>query len=541
MDDPADWTKVAWRDWGPAAFEAAQSQERPVLLAVTGFWSGWSRAMDGRTYSDPRIAAAIADATVPVRVDADAHPLVRARYTMGGLPATVFLTPEGRLLASAGYLDADEFREVLDRVVDSWSDRDDDIGRIPDPLEDPTLPGGRVTNDIVGHLVGQLDAQFDERHAGWGTDVKFPLPAAIEFALVRRPDQATRTLRAIRDSLEDPGDGGFFRHARETDWRDPMLEKLLSVNASLLRAIADAYLVTGESAYRDLAGRTVEHLLDTLWNGESFANSQAPGEYFSAPPEERDPGDAPPVDPARYADTNALAIDALLRYVAYTDDERTREHARRALNWLETECVSDGAVAHHPGESAGPIRLVDQAATLQALSTANQVLGPSFEATARSIADRTIEVLQDDPGAFRDGNADGPALLGRPLYPIEENARTADALLDLALISGDDTYREAATRALAAFADAAEHLGVQAARYGRAAARVLEQPLVIDVATPPGSDMHRAALRMANPEKVVVPGADIDGPDLAAIRGTQPASVPITEPADLAEAVERVQ
>jgi hypothetical protein len=44
---------------------------------------------------------------------------------------------------------------------------------------------------------------------------------------------------------------------------------------------------------------------------------------------------------------------------------------------------------------------------------------------------------------------------------------------------------------------------------------------------------------MADPEKVVVPGAEVDGANLAAIRGETPPAEPITGPADLARAVER--
>lgn len=550
MDDAAARTTVDWREWGDAAFEEAERVDRPVLLAITGFWCGWCRAMDGRTYADPRIAARIADAVIPVRVDADRQPMVRARYTMGGLPATVFTTPEGRILASAGYLEPEDFRDVIDRVVDSWTGGDGagdrPPGRVPEPLADAAPPGGSVTGTIVQQLIGQLDALFDERHAGWGTDPKFPLPATIEFALTRRPEQATRTLAAIREHLEDPGDGGFFRHARERDWSEPMLEKLLSVNAGLLRAHAQAYLATGDTAHRLAGERTVGFLAETLQSGGGFANSQAPGEYFSRPPADRRAADRPPVDQARYADTTAQAVEASLRFAAYTDDERARTIATEGLSWLLETGVRDGSVVHVPeaaepsesGDPAARYLLGDQAAVLDALTTASQVLGPEYLASARSVADVTLDRLQTDSGAFRDGDVDGPALLDRPLFQIELNARLADALVDLAILTRDEQYRVAAERAVGAFADAAEHLGVQAARYGRAAARLVTDPLVIDVATDPGTDLHRAALRMADPEKVVVPGADIDSPGLAGIRGVDDPDGPIETPADLAVAVE---
>lgn len=539
MDDAAARTKVEWREWGEAAFAEAAERERPVLLASTGFWCGWCRAMDGRTYDDPRIAANLNEEVVPIRVDADERPRVRARYTMGGLPATVFTTPDGRLIASAGYLDTDDFRDVFDRVLASWERKGSEAGQVPDPLADPEIPGGTATADVERQLIGQLDAQFDDEHAGWGSETKFPLPETVQFALPRRPEQATRTLQAIIEHLEDPGDGGFFRHAQNPDWGRPMLEKLLSVNAGLLGALADAYLVTGEQAYRDAADRTVAFLQDHLWTGERFANSQAPGEYFSQDPAERDPNDEPPVDTRAYADSTAETVTALLRYTACTDDDRARRLAEHGLDWLEEQALSDGTVAHAPHLDATSV-LADQAAVLEALTTATQVLDSRYATDARAIADRTIDALQTDAGAFMDGLPEGPALLDRPLHPIDENARLADSLVDLALLTGEDRYREAAREAVDAFADAADHLGVQAARYARATARVLDRPLVIDVGTAPGSDLHRAALRMADPEKVVVPDAEFDGNGRARIRGEPPQGDPIDSPADLAAAVQRV-
>ena len=536
MDESAARTTVDWQPWGREPFDAAAAAGQPLLLAVTGFWCGWCRAMDARTYADPRIGARINDAVVPVRVDADRHPVVRARYTLGGLPATVFLAPDGRLLASAGYLDPEDFRDVLDRVLDSWTESDGAGGQVPEPLQETALPGGSISPAIEAQLVGQLDAGFDEEHAGWGTDAKFPLPAAIEFALTRRPAQAEQTLAAIREGLEDPGDGGFFRHARARDWSEPMLEKLLSVNAAMLRAQAQAYLTTGESVHRQGAERTVRFLVETLWADDGFANSQAPGEYFSQPPDERRPEDRPAIDAARYAETNADAVEALLRHVAYTDDELAREYAERGLGWLLGERVAEGRVRRSE-DASGPLTIWDQGAVLDALTTACQVLGTRYLEPAREVAEETISALRFPEGAFVDGTADGPALLDRPLYPIDANARLADALVDLAALTESDPYREAARAALDAYADAADHLGVQAARYGLATARLPDETLVIDVATGPGSDLHRAALRMADPEKVVVPGADLAAPGRARIRGVDPLERPIQSPEDLAAAV----
>ncbi|MFW5911831.1 MAG: thioredoxin domain-containing protein, partial [Halolamina sp.] len=70
-----------------------------------------------------------------------------------------------------------------------------------------------------------------------------------------------------------------------------------------------------------------------------------------------------------------------------------------------------------------------------------------------------------------------------------------------------------------AFAGASHRVGVQVAEYGTVASRLVHEPLTVAVADDVGSDLHRAALRIADHEKVVVPDADATiAPDLD--RGT---------------------
>jgi hypothetical protein len=505
----ADPTKVEWFEWGSDAFERARRAGKPVLLALVAPWSAECRRMDERTYADPRIAANVGDGFVPVRVDADRHPRVRERYNMGGFPSTVFLTPEGRVLSGATFLGPEGFRGILDSVRRTWDAKGEDAGSVPRALRDPAPPGGTVDAGIEEHMVEQLLAAYDDEFGGWGSDVKFPLPRTVEFALVRARDQATRTLEAVQTHLLDTYDGGFYRYARNRDWRGAVREKLTDENAALVRAFVRGYRYTGTESYRTAADSTIDYLTTDLWTGDAFAASQGGDEeYFALEPADREDADPPPVDDTVFADRNGLAVDALLTYAAYTDDERALRFAGRARRHVVDTLVTDGRVAHcdDPGAPAG--LLVDQARTLGALTTAWQVRGDP--GPARAVADWTITNLRGDAGAFRDGPTDGPGLLDRPLYPLDTTVEMADALLDLALLSGEDRYREVAREAVAAFGGAADRMGVEVAGYAATAARLLD-PRAVEVGTPAGTDLHRAALRLADHETVVVPDAAGDG------------------------------
>ena len=538
-------TRIEWRSWGPDAFTEAANTETPILLSLSATWCGACHEMDARTYSEPRVAANVNDSFVPIRVDVDRNPRVRERYAMGGFPTTAFLTPTGELLTGAGYLGPDGMRDIVDRIRQVWDQKGADAGRVPRALADEPTPAGDLDGRIEEHIAGQLTEQFDPAHGGWGTDAKFPLPRTIEFALKREPEQARQTLDAIAQHLYDPVDGGFFRFATERDWSGVRHEKVLETNAALVRAFANGYLYTGEDAYREPAANTIDYLTETLWTGVAVGGSQGPGQgasYYGSDAEERADQPTPRTDLTVFAGGNALAADALLTYYAYTDDNHAREHADRILTALEADLIDtdSGVVTHYTdGESAGETGLLaDVARIVAAWTTARQVLGDDdYTAVATRVADHALDSLADG-GAFRDGPASGVGLCDRPLRPIDTGTEFADALLDLATITGTDRYRAAAADAVAGFAGAWDRIGVQVAGYGSVAARLTDGDLIVDVGDPAGSDLHRAALRIADHEAVVIPDADDVAAGTARVRGSEDS--PATTPAALTEQVSAV-
>ena len=539
-----DGTRVEWRAWGREAFAEAVDRDVPILLSLTATWCDSCHEMDAETYAVPTVAANVNDDFVPVRVDVDRHPRVRDRYNMGGFPSTVFLAPDGAVLTGAGYLGQDGLRQVLERVRALWETKGAEAGRVPRPLQDETPPAGELTEDVEAGMLGQLTAAYDEVAGGWGDGPKFPLPEALEFALKRDREMARRSLDAVSANLLDEYEGGFYRYALESDWSEIQHEKLLDENAALVRAFAHAYCYTGREAYREPADRTIGYLTTTLWNGDAgaFAGSQAPAPAasYTLEPSDRE-GDEPPVDDTVYAGANALAVDALLAYYGYTDDERARRYAERALEHLRTALLEDGAVTHfRTADATGePCLLANQARVLEALTSARSVLGADVLEEAEAVAEVTLERLRDGD-SFLDGPATGCGLCSRPLRPLGANVELADALVDLAVLTGEQRYRAVAGETLADFAGASDRFGPSAARYASVAARLLEEPLVVRVADEAGSDLHRAALRVADHESVVVPDAGGVEPGTARVERGERVSDAAETPAELGDRLRSV-
>lgn len=552
--DMEDVTLVEWREWGEAAFEEATAADVPVLCSLTATWCDHCHEMDAETYAEPRIAANVDDDFVPVRVDVDRHPRVRDRYNVGGFPSTVFLAPDGSLLSGAGYLGPDGMRQVLDSVRRLWAERGEDAARVPRALRDDEPPAGEVTDEIVSRMLATVRDRYDERAGGWGDGPKFPLPDTLEFALKRDREIALRSFDAVAANLGDEYEGGFYRFASERDWSGLQREKLLDSNAALVRAFANAYCYTGRDEYREPAERAIEYLTTTLWlpepagvdgagNGGAFAGSQAPADAsaYTLDPSDREAADAPPIDATAYAGGNALAVEGLATYAAYTDDERASRYAERALSYLREHLLEDGVVVHYRDGSEDGERclLANQARVLGALTTAWSVLGADVLEDARAVADVTIDRLRDGD-SFVDGPRSGPGLVSRPLRPLDANVAFADALLDLAVATDEHRYRPTARETLAAFAGASDRFGVQVARYASVVGRLFEGPLVIRVGGPAGSELHRAALRVADHEKVVVPAASDLEPGTARVERGDAVSATAETPEQLGDRVRAV-
>lgn len=523
MDEYAEESLVEWHDWGPEPFEIASRIQQPIILSLSASWCEACHEMDRTTYGTPQIAANIEDGFVPIRADVDQHPRVRERYNMGGFPSTVFLTPNGEIITGAGFMSIDMMRQALDTVRGTWDAKGIQAGRVPRALRDPEPPRGELTAAIEAHFVEQVAASFDEEFGGWGDGAKFPLPRTIEFAAKRDRDRALRTLEAVSAHLFDTYDGGFYRYAENRDWSDIHREKLLDENVALLRAFATGYLYTGQDSYRDTAEGAIDYLTTDLWTGDAFAGSQAGGDYYTLQPTEREAADEPVIDERIYADRNGLAVDALFRFGAYSDDERAIRYAERALEYVLDALVDGGVITHCEGGESE--LLVDSARLLAGLTTAEQAVGGYLDA-ATAVADHAVDALWED--SFLDGPRAGPGMLDRPLRPLETTVELADALVDLAALTGDESYHELARDALATFAGAHDRMSAEVASYGTACARAHYRPLVIE--TPePGSDLHRAAWRVADHEKVVVP---TDRDDAVVLRGGE-RGVPAETPDEL--------
>ena len=159
-----------------------------MLLSLTATWCHACHRMDAETWEHPGVAAAAAQSTVPVRVDADERPDVYARYHLGGLPSTALLTAEGEFIRGGTYLSPTQLFAFLEAGLADFRS-----GRRPGPRS--PRPRARPSH-LVDEVIARLMHRADRERGGFGEAPKIVEVEALTLLL--------RRWRATRESvLED--------------------------------------------------------------------------------------------------------------------------------------------------------------------------------------------------------------------------------------------------------------------------------------------------------------------------------------------------
>ena len=294
----ARYQPVQWHPWGEAAFALAQEEDKPILLDIGAVWCHWCHVMDRESYEDPEMAAVINRHYVAVKVDRDERPDVDARYQaavsaisgQGGWPLTAFLTPDGRPYFGGTYFPRDDrygrpgFGRVLLTMAEVWKERReealDSASSVMAAIEHNESFSGRngdLSLALVDKIAGSILSQFDPRNGGFGSQPKFPHPAALdlllEVAMNRDSDQAREAFVTTLEKMAQGGvydqlAGGFHRYSVDERWVVPHFEKMLYDNTELLRNYVHGFQSFVREDFLQTAREIVAWLDGTLTDRE---------------------------------------------------------------------------------------------------------------------------------------------------------------------------------------------------------------------------------------------------------------------------------
>ena len=544
---------IHWTEWGDAAFRRSESEDKPILLALTATWCHWCHVMDETSYSDPQVIDLIDSRFIPVRVDVDQRPEISHRYNQGGFPSVAVLDHRGDLIAGRIYTPPEEMVRFLEQASSGHPDLIESAP--PSIAASAGEPGAEVTS-----VLQRLEELYDSNFGGFGSEPKQPPWDGVELLLERYGHtrekrlltMATTTLDGVRAGLYDQNDQGFFRYSVSKDWKVPHYEKMLCTNASLAETYFKAYQVTGRTAYRQSGLGALRYMLESLCDHSSglFYASQDAGEaYYALSWSQREHAEKPRIDRTFYSGWNAMAASSLLKAYGAVGEESYLQLARDVLDRLWREGWTEEGGFRHSMD--GPIErdvepptqrsryLSDQVHALGGFLDLYQATG---DAEALQTAIQVVESIQRLFGASDGGYHDvcdisaNPEPMMRPVKPVLENSLMGVALIRLCCLTGQHALEQRARDTLSLFRGVApgssylgppglrrmeedeEKLYLPAAPVWAKAWDMLQRGPVHFVLVGSSSDRRtrrllRAALRVYAPHKIVQaldPQDDID-------------------------------
>jgi len=471
---------VRWLPWSADTFARAREESRPVLLSIAAVWCEACQEMDRTTFADSGVAQFINERFVPIRVDADQRPDISERYTLGAWPTTAFLTAAGDTVGGGTYIERARMPAVLERVTEAFTVRRAELAAAR-TVSPPSVASsaGRVD------LVAQVFDAFDREHGGFGLQPKFPLTSPLDLALARHRDDGDDAMAQIVEStldamgwggLYDEVDGGFYRCALRRDWQEPRYEKLLEVNAALLRTYLDASSALRAARYGERAAdilRYVQTWLADPVDGGWSASQRADRDYYREGAGARRARTAPPVDRVLYTNVNARMVSAALHAAEVLDDTALGEYALKSLERLAVACYRPGEGIAHCLDGVASVRglLDDQTAMAGAFLDAHDATGNIvYEMMAQELMHYAIRMMWDeqDGGFFDRAIPEPDERVGRMrdrLKPFVANCDAARVLKRLVTAKGDHDFGARATATLAAVELTARDQGPLAADY----------------------------------------------------------------------------
>jgi len=283
---------VDWYPWGEEALAKARDEDKPIFLSIGYSACHWCHVMERESFENDEIAALMNQFFVNVKVDREERPdldeiymnAVIALAGQGGWPMSVFLTPTLKPFYGGTYYPPRDmqgrpgFPTVLLGVAKAWSERRDEVlatatdltGYVKSQLTHILPPEGTVGVQLLDAAAKELANHYDAVDGGWGGAPKFPSSASV--ALLFRHSQrsgdehgakmALHTLESMANGgIYDHLGGGFHRYSVDGQWLVPHFEKMLYDNAQLAPVYIEAWQLTGNRRFAEVAEEIYQYVL----------------------------------------------------------------------------------------------------------------------------------------------------------------------------------------------------------------------------------------------------------------------------------------
>ncbi|GMU23904.1 MAG: thioredoxin domain-containing protein [Phycisphaerae bacterium] len=296
---------VDWFPWGSEAMEKARREDKPIFLSIGYSACHWCHVMERESFENDEVAAILNAHFVSIKVDREERPDLDEIYMnatviynngQGGWPMSVFLAADGKPFFAGTYFPPDSrygrpgFKDLLQTIAKIWREDREKITQSAEALSQavaefsgPRPSDAVIPGDLVSKAADALTDAFDEQSGGLASGSnKFPPSMAMSLMLreYHRSQQSgrpkTRILDRVNLTLDKMANGGIYdhlgggiaRYSTDPEWLVPHFEKMLYDQALVSGIYLEAFELTRNPRWAEVAGDIFRYVLTDLQSPE---------------------------------------------------------------------------------------------------------------------------------------------------------------------------------------------------------------------------------------------------------------------------------
>lgn len=295
------YNPVNWLPFSDAAFEKAKKENKPVLISIGYSACHWCHVMEHESFEDAEVAKLMNTHFINIKVDREERADVDMLYMQavqlmtgqGGWPLNCFTLPDGRPIYGGTYFNKKRWMEVLNGLAGLYSQDIDKAKEYAQNLTDGINQSELLTTqkqsdllltkEVLAAGIIKWKTMLDNEHGGPNRAPKFPLPSnyvyLLRYATLTNDQELLKHVdltltKMAYGGIYDQLHGGFARYSTDMIWKVPHFEKMLYDNSQLVSLYCEAFTITKNNLYKEIA-------IDTLVFVKKYWHTQE-GCFYSA-------------------------------------------------------------------------------------------------------------------------------------------------------------------------------------------------------------------------------------------------------------------
>lgn len=293
---------VNWYPWSDEALELAKRENKLIFLSIGYSTCHWCHVMEKESFENDETAKIMNEKFINIKVDREERPEIDKLYMTfillingsGGWPLSIFLTPDLAPVTGGTYFPPTDrwgmpgFKTILNKVALKWETSREDltetglsvIEAIRKSASQKKVDGDNDDQQMsieekFHQAVRIYKRAFDPIWGGTNGAPKFPEVSKLNFmfhAFAQTKDKeildvVLNTLDKIANGgIHDHVFGGFARYSVDKKWHVPHFEKMLYDQGQLLMAYSNAFKITKDKKYLEIADKIFKYITKDLYH-----------------------------------------------------------------------------------------------------------------------------------------------------------------------------------------------------------------------------------------------------------------------------------